>query len=291
MTKCANDGVFALRTESYHLPGQAERLLQKTDRAWWGHPAVILFLTISMSAMDALVLYDVMDVAMVQSEMMGYLVSFGVALVLNIIPLITAKLVRQAVYGTKRYALTWAIVSVAAFLLLFASTVYLRFDYQEIYANSAGAGMLVNQAGAGAAAEEAPEQQALAIMLLLSVEPLVTSVLNFLLSWISDDELEQRIKYLRLRRLELLEIRSDLQAALANMEMDRQQLLDLDDARYQAARQVIISRSHLLQARARQMLAQWLANPSATTKLSQEALGLPDNPEPDVKVHRFPMSA
>ena len=138
--------------------------------------------------------------------------------------------------------------------------------------------------------EEDAHAKGTAVVVLLSVEPLVTSVANFLLAYFSEDELRARINRLRLRRLELLEAKSDLQAALANMDGDRQQLLQLDEARYRAAREVITARCEYLRAEARRLLAEYLADPAATTKLSAEAVET-DPVSPPARLHALSESA
>ena len=57
-------GIAAMRDEGYSLPIENEKKLQKTEFAWWSAPVVIIFLTVSMSVLDALVLYELMDQAM-----------------------------------------------------------------------------------------------------------------------------------------------------------------------------------------------------------------------------------
>lgn len=291
------NGVHALRTEGYLLPIQAELTLQDTERAWWAHPAFILFLTVALSVLDAMVLYDIMDSAMTQSAWLGKLVAFGIALVLNVIPLMIAKLTHQAIYNLKRFAGVWALTGVLAFLLLFTGTVWLRFAYRDAYEAGSGVTQLETTVETGAAFSAAAEEneedahaKGTAVVVLLSVEPLVTSVANFLLAYFSEDELRARINRLRLRRLELLEAKSDLQAALANMDGDRQQLLQLDEARYRAAREVITARCEYLRAEARRLLAEYLADPTATTKLSAEAVET-DPVSPPARLHALSESA
>lgn len=273
-TKKKVNGVYALQPEKYFLPVEAEISIQKTDRSWWAHPVFIVFLTIAMSAMDALILYSIMDIALTQSEWMGKLTAFGIALVLNIIPLMVAKFIHQAIYHLKKYAMVWAIVAVMAFTLLFGATVYLRFAYQDAFENTSSM-RLVNTLEMEDTVEEDntdSENKAMAVVLLLSVEPLCTSLASFVLAYLSDDELRDRINRLRLRRIELVESRSDILAAIACMDGERQELVDQDNERYLASQHAVHARCELLKARARNYLAEYLADPTAISKLSEEAL-------------------
>lgn len=275
-----NNGVYAMQTEAYQLPVQAEYTLQKTDRAWWASPPVIIALTVFLSLLDAAVLFDIMDAAMTQAAWLGVLVAIGIALVLNIIPLVIAKLIHQAIYKLKRYAGTMATLLLVAFMLLFSGTVFLRFAFSERYEPDNTGDTLINtmeetgQETVDPEVQAENEAQANAVVVLLSVEPLVTSTANFVLAFLSDDELRARINRLRVRRLELLESISDLQAARSNLESDRQKLLDLDEERYQAARQVLDDRCQILRTRARTLLAQYLADPSSISRLSAQSVAL-----------------
>lgn len=281
MNRTYDDGAYAFEHEKYELPIEMEKKLQRTDRSFWSAPIVITGLTIALSITDALVLYSILDQALMQSEYMGKIMSFTIALVLNFIPLITAKFVHQAIYRLKKFALLWAILSIAAFLVLFAATVYLRLAYRNLYETN-GVVQLENQVAATENEEEVLEQpldtgkekKSLAVVILLSLEPLVTSIVNFVLAYITDDEVKKRIEFLRIRRLELIEAESDLKAGLENMEIDCKDLEDVERERYETARLEVFAIGERLKARSRFMLAQHLADPDSISKLSQEALSL-----------------
>ena len=262
-------GVAAMQDEGYSLPIENEKKLQKTEFAWWSAPTIIIFLTVSMSALDALVLYDIMDQVMTQSEIMGKIVSFGIALILNMMPLLIAKFTHQAMYRLKRGAAVWAVAVTAAFFVLFASTVWLRFAYQEQYGESAS-NHLTNELQVEEIVDTSTESnpKGLAVVLLLSIEPLVTSLVNFGLIYIGNDELRERINHLRIRRLELSEWESDLKAYLATTEpaeLRRGQLLALDMERKKAAEDEIHARCDILKARARTYLAEYLKDPEGAS--------------------------
>lgn len=258
-----------MRDEGYSLPIENEKKLQKTEFAWWSAPVVIIFLTVSMSVLDALVLYELMDQAMTQSEIMGKIVSFGIALILNMMPLLIAKFTHQAMYRLKRGAAVWAVTVTVAFFLLFSSTVWLRFAYQDQYGETAS-NHLTNELQVEETVDTSTESnpKGLAVVLLLSIEPLVTSLVNFGLAYIGDDELRKRINHLRVRRLELSECESDLKAYLATAEpaeLRRGQLIALDMERKQAAEDEIHARCDILKARARTYLAEYLKDPEGAS--------------------------
>lgn len=274
-------GIRAMQPEGYapHIKSEVRR--QKTDYTWWSTPAFIIFLTISMSVLDALVLFDILDAAMTQSEYMGKIVSFGVALVLNMIPLLIAKFAHQAIYKISKKAVVWVVVGITAFVILFSSTVALRFAYQDHYGEG-DTHQLTNQMELQDESQQPEETSSnpkgLAVVLLLSVEPLVTSVINFCLAFITDDEVKKRINHLRKRKIELAEERGELKAYLGISEDPdewRDKALKQDELRRIACEEDIRRRGDILKAKARFYLAEYLGDPegvSYVTRKETEAL-------------------
>lgn len=277
-------GITAMKRENYSLPIENEKLLQKTEFSWWSSPGFIIFLTIAMSTLDGLVLYDILDQAMTQSEKLGVITSFGIALVLNMMPLLIAKFMHQAIYKIKKGATVLTVITTLSFFLLFAGTVWLRFAYQDQYGETAS-GDVKNEVAveetldSESNADAGTNPKGFAVVLLLSVEPLVTSLVNFGLAFISDDELRERINHLRKRRLELAECEGDLRAYMATVEeaeLQRNRLLLSDQRQKLAAREEIHARCCVLKAVARTLLAEYLRDPeSASYVVSSMEDGLP----------------
>lgn len=267
-------GVKAAQSESYSLSKEFMEIYQKADVPWWGKPMVILVLTIVFSIMDALVLYSVLDKAMLQSKAMGIIMAWGIAVVLNVIPLLVAKFIHEAIHKTKRYALTLAMIAIVAFFVLFGGTCYLRFAYSDSYGSSSST-QLINTVSNNEEEHERNSEngkKGVAVVVLLCLEPLVTSIVNFGLAYIGDDELKKKIQKLEIREVELREIISDLQAAIATMDTNMERVCELDEQAMVAAVAEVEARCDILRAIARNLLAEHLANPSATTKLSHEML-------------------
>ena len=294
------------RKYSEQINIENEQKLQKTEFAWWSSPGFIIFLTIAMSTLDGLVLYDILDQAMTQSETLGVITSFGIALVLNMMPLLIAKFMHQAIYKIKKGATVLTVITTLSFFLLFAGTVWLRFAYQDQYGETSS-----NEVQNEVAVEETLDSESnadagtnpkgFAVVLLLSVEPLVTSLVNFGLAFISDDELRERINHLRKRRLELAECEGDLRAYMATVEeaeLRRNRLLLSDHRQKLAAREEIHARCCVLKAVARTLLAEYLRDPESASyvvssmedvqqinqnqtltlpEAEAEAVGLPEN--------------
>ncbi len=266
-------GIKAMSKEDYSLPIRNEIVLNDSDFAWWSTPAFIIFLTISMSVLDALVLFDILDQAMTQSEYMGKVVSFGVALVLNMIPILVAKFAHQAIYGIKKHAIVWVILLITVFMLLFSATVLLRFSYQDSYGTASEMHIMNEMVETKDAFQQTErDMKGIAVVILLSLEPLVTSVVNFFLAFVSDDELRKRINHQKKRVLELNAEERDLKAFLAAAEDPeewRNRNIEQDFERKEACSKDINDRGEILKAYARNILAEMLGDAESVSYVSE----------------------
>ena len=241
------------------------------DRSWWSVPAFIVVLTLVFSFMDMLVLYSIMDKAMMQSKLMGIVMALGVAFVLNMIPIFCAKFVHQAIYKIRRYAWILTILSLSGFIILYIATVILRFAYHDMYGAS-GAGQLINTVAADASnmAQSGDTSKGYAVVILLCIEPLATSICNFVISYLSDDPVRKEKETLEMQITEEDGRIAILTAKLATMERNVEQELSIDEDQMWAAISECIAIGDILKAKARLYLAEYLADPQATTRLSHE---------------------
>lgn len=241
---------------------------------WWATSKANLILVPIFSIMDGMVLFSIFDACLTQSALMGIVMAFGVAVVLNVLPLIIAKFAHQAIYKTKRQALTMLLISITGFFLIFGGTVVLRFAYSDMYETENQSMQLENTVSNDIAEEsesdETSKNKSIAVVILLSLSPLVTSIIGFGIAFISDDEVRRRFEYHERRDIELDEAISDLEAAIETMNSDVERDMQLDEDSMNAAIEEIIARSDTLKALARHYLAEYLADPRATSKLSAE---------------------
>lgn len=130
-----NHGGCAILNEMITYPDRKEtrKKFQKTGMPWWSNEKANLLLVPIFSAMDGTVLYSIMEECFLQSALMSIVMAFGVAVVLNILPLVIAKFLHGAIYKTTKHGLTMFAVFVAGFLLVYGGTVYLRFAYSDMY--------------------------------------------------------------------------------------------------------------------------------------------------------------
>lgn len=277
-----NGGCAALTQKVTYKARKSERQgFHKSGMPWWTSGKANLILVPIFSAMDGMVLFSIFDECLTQSVFMGITMAFGVAVVLNILPLIIARFVHAAFEKTAKNAVLMMSIFISGFLLIYAGTVYLRFAYSDMYGQENQSMTLENTVSdedmnISSGSSSSDSSKGIAVVLLLSISPLITSLLGFGIAYVSDDETRKKIEYLEIEKIEIDEKISDTQAAITQMENALNEGvkrdLDLDEMAMNAAIEEIIARCDILKSLARLYLAEYLANPSATSKISQEML-------------------
>ena len=206
---------------------------------------------------------------------MSIVMAFGVAVVLNILPLVIAKFLHGAIYKTTKHGLTMFAVFVAGFLLVYGGTVYLRFAYSDMYEQENQSMTLENTVSEEKVENGTENVQEISEKRRKSMA-VVTLLLGFAIAYVSDDEIRRKVECLELEKIEIDEKISEIDAAIAQMEhymeegIERE--LTFDEQAMNAAEDEIIARGNVMKAQARFILAEFLSNPQATTKLSEEML-------------------
>lgn len=238
----------------------------------WQYPVVSVFLPLLMAALDFFVLKTIMDRAFVQSEYMSWIMGFGIALTLNLLPGYTVKQHFDNIYGRRIGAKRRFLLGIAAFSLLYIGVTLARFAFFDMFLPEGGG--IVNTIGAAAGESTistADNVKALAITLLTAVEPLSTSFLCALHTYYTGDPEKAELQFYETRREQLLSEIRRANLALVSYERAEEDLQKLDEERYRAACEAIHFRCAALHARGLQMLEEYLASPEATTKLSAAA--------------------
>ncbi len=263
------DPVFGF--ETVHSPLVAEDMCQKADKAWWENSWILAGVALAMAMLDMLFIFDMLDLVLMQNAMLGRIGAFGVALILNFLPLVIAKQVNKARYKLDNQSKLFAIIAITIFTLLYLVVVLLRFQCLELYTSTTTMGLTntVNQTGASTLiiSDEA-KRRAFFTALLLSAEPLATSGFSFVLAIMTDNPIKKQINCLEKRQIELRSARNQVSTALASMLEDIESLIDNDLQQYNAAKEAVEADARRLQAESRMMLAEKLRDSSSITALS-----------------------
>lgn len=277
-----NGGCDALTQKVTYSDRKRERQeFHKSGMPWWASGKANLILVSIFSAMDGMVLFSIFDECLTQSVLMGIIMAFGVAVILNVLPLIIARFVHAAFEKTTKNAILMMCIFIVGFILIYGGTVYLRFAYSDMYGQESQSMELENVVSdekmyTVSNNSSSDSSKGTAVVLLLSISPLITSLLGFGIAYVSDDETKKKIEYLEIEKIQIDEKISDTQAAIAQMENALNEGvkrdLDLDKIAMDAAIEEIVARCDILKSLARLYLSEYLANPSATSKISQEML-------------------
>ncbi len=251
----------------------------KENKTGFYRPIVIVILTIVFTATDGAVLYDITSHAMQQNKYLGILIAVSMSLILNFLPLISGKYLHRAIYKTERYALTMMIVSIVAFCIMYGATIKLRYEYRDQYGSS-NAVKIVNTAEITDIAEESEsdeideagktkDSKALAVFWLFALEPLVTSLINFLLGYLSDNDLKRQLEIYKMTELRLSDILIECETELEMIStVDHEKLLAYDAERCGAVKAKIEAEGERLKAVARLKLAEYLKDSESVSRLT-----------------------
>ena len=219
-----NGGCDALTQKVTYSDRKRERQeFHKSGMPWWASGKANLILVPTFSVMDGMVLFSIFDECLTQSVLMGIIMAFGVAVILNVLPLIIARFVHAAFEKTTKNAILMMCIFIVGFILIYGGTVYLRFAYSDMYGQESQSMELENVVSdekmyTVSNNSSSDSSKGTAVVLLLSISPLITSLLGFGIAYVSDDETKRKIEYLEIEKIEIDEKISDTQAAITQME-------------------------------------------------------------------------
>ena len=247
---------------------------QKAIVAWWCKVAVCIIILSLMSGMDGLSLYDIMDKAMTQSWYMGIVLSVGISVVINLIPTILGIFVHRAIYKTHKYSKTLAAIGVVAFIVMMGATINLRYSYADYYGDVEEAGLtntITIDTEDVTIKDSGKSRRSNAIVLLLSLENLATSICCFILGYVSYDELKKLVEVLERQEAQLeyeiaiIKTENEIEHDVTSrIEME----LEFDSEMLAREIESVRAKELLAMAISRERLAMYLQNPEAISKLS-----------------------
>ena len=252
------------RNALYTLPATIKQR-EKADQAFWMKDAVIIALVLGLSALDAITLYTVFDTVMYQSQVVCMVLTVGCALALNFIPLIIGRFIHLYRYHLQGIRMWMIVALVFVFLILFATSFYLRWETRHISFAGLESTMTDTTGQAqGISGTESTSKEAAAITILLGILPGVTSAINLALGYLTSDPIKKKISKLKTQKAALLEQLDIMKAAEKELDIDwTDQLTTLDHQRYEAACEQVKAGSGEIRAYARQELAKKLGDPES----------------------------
>lgn len=234
---------------------------------WWTSEKFLIFMNIFLAFSDGIVLFSVLERALANSiPGLSVITAAVMAWVLNFLPLLTGRAIATLLYYKKDKVVNVVIIvlTIAIFSLFYAATVWLRFAYGD----ENGLAIENLNGGSNLAINTLSEAQISARNTILSLEPLVTSIINLTLAIIINP-IECKLKKLRARELQLNEEEDVIKSKLDQINNYKYDDVIQDDIEaYKVALHQIAAIARRQQAIARSVLAEYISDPSAISAIT-----------------------
>lgn len=224
---------------------------------FWNREPVLIVLIISFTLLDASTLYEIFQQVCTQSPLTSLILTFGAALALNFLPLLLVRLYKE-------HSPVWMIIAIlVVFCLLFSALFYLRWQTAaDVFAAGSG-GMTTMNAEENTLLNDGQT----AVTLLLGILPLITSVINAMLSYFQDTT-KNELKQLEVQRSKAKQHLDVVKAAISELDTDWEtRLKDYDEEQYSQAVNSIKATTAMIKTYARVELAKKLKTPEAISTL------------------------
>ncbi len=253
-----------------------EAKIMNIEQAWWQKTPIIISLTLILSAMDAMTLYTVFDTVMVESQFIGIMYTFGIALLLNFIPLILGKLLKDYFYKRNGTKLWSVIVLSVVFMVLFTIVFWLRFETRELNFSGFESSMTSTVNGTISDSQaDINDTVSISLACLLGISPLITSIVNLYLGYMSTDPLKQEIAQRKDYALMLAERQGYLIACKKELESFSIENLEiLEEGCKDSYLKKIKADEERLKILARLKLAEALKNAGEITTVTDTAINI-----------------
>lgn len=253
----------------YTLPKQAKRM-EQADQELWMRSYVIYPLIVFLALMDAATMYQLLFKLTRDAELVLYLLTFGISIALNFIPLVMGRYIHYLRYQMNGVRL-WMIVGLGlVFLIFFSATFSLRWEMRDVILSGSSSGAEVS-IGVVGANTDADDSVAAAYTRLMGIIPLVTSITNLALGYLISDPVKRKAANLRRQRAVLLEQIALMQAAELELDQDwYHSLEELERARLETAEASVRACSEQIRQMARLSLAEKLGDVESISELTGE---------------------
>jgi hypothetical protein len=262
-------------------------------------PYICFLLILVFIGADGMTLYTVLEPILQSKMIILFIITVIISAVINIDPMLLAASLRNKEYPSLvKKAL--AIMLIVLFIIIFGATFALRFTtreklfessgnygYSEAYPDSEpwirtedsgdlqGGNASVMDVGRENGLSQSedefvqPTAGQNAVAVLLGLEPLVTSIVSFYLSYEQNPD-ERKQHQIKLQLLALKNKEKALLAVQYELSEDRKNDLEVfDQANYETVRMLLWERGNALRVRAREMLAERERTPEAVEYLME----------------------
>lgn len=269
---------YSLRAKNFSVENyleEAKKLRKKSVKSKRKLKKITsIVITFALATLDFAVIYQVNETAMEQNQLMQVILSIGMALLLNFIPYYTADFFIEWQYGLRKQAKFFAILGIVAFIGLYAVISYQRYAFRDMFAVEKA--RLVNTVASDEEKDiekpdketQTAESKATGTMLLLIIEPLVTSILSFIISYKTNNKLEEKLEETEGLAKDLKQLESELTCAIKELEStDYEGLKENDRLKFESMKEFVHNHCDRLKVNARMSLAKYLKEAEAVSAL------------------------
>ena len=270
----AND----LRAKSFSVENYLEQTCKTREKSYkhkrrFGKMKAI-GIPFALSMMDFAVIYQVSEVAMEQNQIMQWLLAIGMSLLLNFIPYYAANSFIEWKYRLRNHAKLCTILAIGAFICIYTAISYQRYAFRDMFAVEEK--VLTNKVASGEAENsevinknnKQAEEKANGTLILFIVEPLVTSILSFIISYMTNNKLEEKLEETEWLAKDLKRLESELSCAIKELEsIDYEGIKADEELKFTDMKKFIHNYCERLKVNARMSLARYLKEADAVSKL------------------------
>lgn len=221
--------------------------------------------------MDAATLYQMFFSLTKTEPWILYLLTFGIAIILDFIPLVMGRYIHYWRYRANGVR-PWMIVGLAvAFFLLFGTTSFFRWEMRyEILGNNNSAISVTT--GNMPSSKMTDGGKAAAYTLLMGTVPLVTSVISLALGYLTSDPIKRKLINLKIQKAAVLEQLAQMKAAELELDQNWAASLDtLETLQLKAAEDSVRECSEHIRQLARFALAEKLGDADSISELTDNS--------------------
>lgn len=248
-----------------------KKKVQKALISWWNAPFCLIFFTLFLGSIDAANLYNIINYIFTNDQILVIFVTLGLALSLNIIPVIMAKCIQCYQITQNRSYIALSAVLLFVGLSLFGLTFDLR--YENRCADISDTSLVVSSSEEYTEnLSEQEEAQILAATFVLGFLPLGTSTICFVLAYY-DNGLKRKRNTIELEIVDHNEAIVEIDAAVTELQnliyVYEDHLKERQLKLYESAKNEAEATANLLKSEARFRLAEHLKDPESISTLSK----------------------
>lgn len=180
-----------LETPKYNRTLKVRKRVQKSTLAWWQSPAVLIILTLLFSAVDSVTLASVVDKIFTNAIILIYIFAIGLALCLNLSLVFSAKVIRSYQRTRNNFYIFVCGILVLTFATLMVLTFNLRYQtrYGDVSTDEdlfETTEIQTQEIQETVELSEQEEAEIMAGILVLGLNPGVTSLICFVVAYFDD---------------------------------------------------------------------------------------------------------